>query len=327
MNMKTNWRSVRSAGMMLLLCLFLAACGSRNGGSSSEEEYVRCSTEQMLLLVASERKQTEELYTDRIWEVKTGASGRRYEEAFFDEMKRFFVELTAMNGIAAERGVKLDAGEKKALSLAAEAFYETSVRGQEALKGMTQEDTEEIFRQYALAVKLRRTMLEDRSAEVSESEAKVIRIQQIRTADENTAMQIYDRALGGADLYALAKAYDTERSIALKVGKGEMAKPLEEAAFALEDGEVSAPVLYDGQYYIFRAVDSYDETETALRRQSLQTKRLQDIVREACRIYQKKHRIAMDPDSWDQVVKQAGFPYSGENFFAAVKEALENEGL
>ena len=195
------------------------------------------------------------------------------------------------------------------------------------MNGMTGEDTEEIFRQYALAVKLRKTMLEDRSAEVSESEAKVIRIQQIRTPDENTAMQIYDRALGGADLYALAKAYDTERSTALKVGRGEMAKPLEEAAFALEDGEVCAPVRYDGQYYIFKAVDSYDETETALRRQSLQTKRRQDIVREACRVYQKKHRIAMDPDSWDQVVKQAGFPYSGENFFAAVKEALENEGL
>ena len=313
--------------MIFLLCLFLTACGTRNSGNASEEEYVRCSTEQMLLLVASERKQTEDLYTDRIWEVKTGASGRRYEEAFYDEMQRFFVELTAMNGIAAERGVKLDAGEKKALSLAAETFYESSVKGQEELNGMTGEDTEEIFRQYALAVKLRKTMLEDRSAEVSESEAKVIRIQQIRTPDENTAMQIYDRALGGADLYALAKAYDTERSTALKVGKGEMAKPLEEAAFALEDGEVSAPVRYDGQYYIFKAVDSYDETETALRRQNLQTKRLQDIVREACRVYQKKHRIAMDPVIWDQVVKQAGFSYSGENFFAAVKEALENEGL
>ena len=80
--------------MILLLCLFLGACGSRNSGNASEEEYVPCSMEQMLLLVASERKQTEDLYTDRIWEVKTGSSGRRYEEAFYDEMKRFFVELT-----------------------------------------------------------------------------------------------------------------------------------------------------------------------------------------------------------------------------------------
>ena len=141
MNMKINWRSLCFAGIIFLLSLFLAACGTRNGGSASEEEYVRCSREQMLLLVASERKQTEDLYTDRIWEVKTGASGRRYEEAFYDDMQRFFVELTAMNGIAAERGVKLDAGEKKALSLAAENFYESSVRGHEELNGMTAEDS------------------------------------------------------------------------------------------------------------------------------------------------------------------------------------------
>ena len=89
----------------------------------------------------------------------------------------------------------------------------------------------------------------------------------------------------------------------------------------------ASPVLYDGQYYIFRSVDSYDETETAMRRQSLQTKRLQDIVSEACAVYQKKHMVTMDPGKWEQVVKQAGFPYSGENFFSAVKEALENEGI
>ena len=62
-------------------------------------------------------------------------------------------------------------------------------------------------------------------------------------------------------------------------------------------------------------------------RQSLQTKRLQDIVSEACAVYQKKHMVTMDPGKWEQVVKQAGFPYSGENFFSAVKEALENEGI
>ena len=48
---------------------------------------------------------------------------------------------------------------------------------------------------------------------------------------------------------------------------------------------------------------------------------------EACAVYQKKHMVTMDPGKWDQVVKQAGFPYSGENFFSAVKEALENEGI
>ncbi|MBQ7534709.1 MAG: peptidyl-prolyl cis-trans isomerase [Stomatobaculum sp.] len=325
--MKRNWRFLRSAGAILLLCFLLAACGGKDGNGAAEEQSVPYSEEQMLLLVASERKQAENLYTERIWEVKTGASGRRYEEAFYEEMKRFFVEMTAMNGIAAERGVKLDAGEKKALSQAAETFYQTSVRGQEALQAMSPEDTEEMFRQYALAIKLRRSMLEDRRAEVSESEAKVIRIQQIRTPDENTAMQIFDRAQGGADLYALAKAYDTERSTALKVGRGDLPKQLEDAAFSLEDGQVGDPVLYDGQYYIFKAVDSYDETETAMRRQGLQSKRLQDIVREAYRVYQKKHRITMDARNWEQVVQKAGFSYSGENFFTAVKEALDHEGL
>lgn len=286
------------------------------------EQPVQYTAEQMLLLTASGRQAVEKLYTDRIWDVRTGAAGRRYEDAFYEGMKQFFVELAVMNGIAAERGVKLDAGEKKALSDAAREFYASSVEGREPLGNLSEEDTEEMFRQYALALKLKNQMLQDRKTEVSESEAKVIRIQQIRTPDENTAQLIFDRASEGADFYALAKAYETERSTSLKTGRGSLPEELEKAAFSLEDGEVSSPVLYDGQYYIFKSLDSYDEAETAVRRKGLQAERLRDVLADACRDYRRRYRVSLDSQRWEQAAAQAGFPYEGESFFTAVKEAM-----
>ncbi len=282
---------------------------------------------QMLLLVASEKQHTEDIYTEKIWDIQIGGTGRNYRDAFFDEMKQFFIEMTAMNGMAAERGIKLDSSEKKKLTEAAEEFYLSSVAPEEKLAGLGSDETAEMFLQYALAMKLRSSMMQDRRAEISESEAKVVRVQQLIADDENTASQIYERAAEGADFYALAKTYGTERSASLKVGRGELPAPLEEVVFSLEDGQVSEPMIHEGRYYIFKAVDSYDEKETAIRRQGLQSEKLRSIVREAYTGYIRKHRITMEDALWDQVREASDFSYSGEDFFSAVREAMQDESL
>ena len=106
---------------LLVLTLLLGGCGKEEEARGPEKVSLRLNEAQMLLIASSERKRTEELYTDRIWQVEVGDGGRTYEEAFGDRMKEFFIELEAMDCLAEAQGLKIQGEERKRLDDAAAA--------------------------------------------------------------------------------------------------------------------------------------------------------------------------------------------------------------
>lgn len=329
---KTEYRAripalFRLSALVLLIAVFLSACGKKEAAEpETKETPVPYTAAQMTLVVSSERQRTEAVYGERIWKVPAGNDGGNYEQAFYGQMREFFIELAAMNGMAAERGLKLGTEERRRLAEAAERFYtEISASGGASVPG--REETEDLFFQYALAQRLKESMVTDRRAEVSENEAKVIRIRQIVNSDRAMAETALDRAMNGADFYALAQSYSDSRTIEFRAARGELPAACEEAAFALEDGEISPITEADGKFYIFMCVDSYDEAETAIRRQAMQAARLKRIVNEAYGKYLSEHIITVDEAAWESVVANAAGSFQGADFFAAVREGMEDEGV
>lgn len=309
---------------LLALTLLLGGCGKEEEARGPEKVSLRLNEAQMLLIASSERKRTEELYTDRIWQVEVGDGGRTYEEAFGDRMKEFFIELEAMDCLAEAQGLKIQGEERKRLDDAAAAFYETSVAGTDLADRLSRDDTAALFRDYALALAERNAMMSDRRAEVSESEAKVIRVQQIITDDPAAAEKALERAQSGGDFYALAQTYSRNRSIQVRLTRGELPQEAEDAVFRLNDGELSGIVQAGGLYYIFKCIDAYDEKETALRRQTMQEERLRTVVSEAFEDWCDGHSVEIDSQIFGNVLETAKTgSYQGEDFFAAVKAAAQ----
>ena len=310
--------------VLLALTLLLSGCGKEEEARGPEKVSLRLNEAQMLLIASSERKRTEELYTDRIWQVEVGDGGRTYEEAFGDRMKEFFIELEAMDCLAEAQGLKIQGEERKRLDDAAAAFYETSVAGTDLADRLSRDDTAALFRDYALALAERNAMMSDRRAEVSESEAKVIRVQQIITDDPAAAEKALERAQSGGDFYALAQTYSRNRSIQVRLTRGELPQEAEDAVFRLNDGELSGIVQAGGLYYIFKCIDAYDEKETALRRQTMQEERLRTVVSEAFEDWCDGHSVEIDSQIFGNVLETAKTgSYQGEDFFAAVKAAAQ----
>ena len=133
------------------------------------------------------RRETEAVYGSEIWEKRVSGGTKTFSEAYFDELRQFFYELSALNGMAEERNVKLDTEETRRLHEAAQRFYTESVQGQSGFGSLGEEEVEFMFQQYARALKLRKVMREDRKAEVSESEAKVIHLQNAVLESRETA--------------------------------------------------------------------------------------------------------------------------------------------
>lgn len=311
---------------VLCIAALIGGCGAEKQ-QEVEEIPVPYSAQQMALVALSAFREAEQVYTDTIWRVAAGEGGETYEKRYLQRLKTFFIEMTAMDRMAEQREVKLSDGEKKRLEDAADRFYEDSVRQEPKLNGLDQEGTRALFLSYGLALKCKREIMAARDVEVSQSEAKVIRIQQIAVDNTEDAEQIHLRAMEGADFYLLAKTYAKGRPVDLKVGRGELPEEVEAAVFNLEDGAVSDVIESDGHLYIVKIVDSFDEAATEIRRQSMQAERAKKRIGEALRRFLLEKRIEMDGGDWKRVEQLIGRGYQGEDFFEAAGRAMGDEGI
>ena len=113
----------------------------------------------------------------------------------------------------------------------------------------------------------------------------------------------------------------------MEVSRGELSKETEQVVFSLEEDELSPVLEENGKYCIFKCTDSYDETETALRRKELQAERLQAVVESALDDYRDRYSVIMDEARWKSTVNAADALYEGDDFFAAVKEGMRDAGV
>jgi len=324
--------------VLLTVLLFssgcLTACGRTNTedpnqgtAASSKTETVPYSTQQMLLVLLSQKKHVQEVYTDKIWDTKVMSDGTPYKDIFFDEMKTFFCDMATMNRLAEEKNIQLSAGEKKKLDDAALRFTDSSVKITEALKNMTAEETAQLFEQYILSGKVKDVLISENRVEVSDSEAKVIVFDQIVVNSQETADGILSRIQAGEDFYSLAQEYSDAGDIAVTAGRSDLKKEVADAAFSLENDEVSGIIQADGRYYILKCVNSYDREETAIRKKLLEKERLRTTVRSVYVNFAAQHAVTMDAADWSRVLAKSSEEYEGEDFFSAVKEAVKNEGV
>lgn len=312
----------------IVLCLILcSACARGNRERDSEERVVSFSAQQMLLPVLSAKNTAEQVYTEKIWQITVGADGKSYREQYLERLRDLFVTVEIMNGIAEERGVRLEAAERKNLIAAAEAFYDSSVRIAPALSGLSESETESLFLSYALALKVRETMASEKQAEVSVDEAKVIRLQRVVAGDRDTAEQLRERAEARENFKTLANETASGESFFMKVSRGELSRKTEQEVFSLEEGEISPVLEENGKYCIFKCTDSYDEEETALHRKELQAQRLHAVIESALENYRSRYRVIMDEARWRDTVSAADVQYTGADFFAAVKEGMRDAGV
>lgn len=115
--------------------------------------------------------------------------------------------------------------------------------------------TKDFFVNYAKH-SLMEKQLFDKVLEGREFKAEMVSARHILVKDEETAKEVKAKLDAGEDWNALASEYSIDDSNKDKGGdlgwfsRGEMAQPFEEAAFALEPGQISDPVKSDFGYHI-----------------------------------------------------------------------------
>lgn len=288
-------------GILLILTalvLLLSGCEAKIPLVSEIKDTNVYSLPQSMIILTTERNQYQQLYTSQIWGVDL-PGGQTFELYLMDQVKEFLQEMKMMNLLAANKGVILTSGEKEEVRKAAEEYYSSLTPDDIAYMGISQSDVKTMYEEYYLSNKVVVDLTRDMNLEISDSEAKVIVIDQIVMSDKAAAEEVLLKTQEqGADFQALAREYSEDGTMERKLGRGENKGPLEDAAFKLSAGEISPVIEDQGKYYIIQCVSDYDQDATQERKSGLYTSRKKEAFDQIYAQFKEDNPVTFNDDIW-----------------------------
>ena len=174
-----NWK--KTAAVILLV--FAAVSGIlffKNGFSVRKEtgDTSGFSDAQTMLIITTEANRYRTVYTDQIWQVEVG-DGQSFQTYLLEQIRTFLKEIKIMNLLADERGIQLTGQEKEQLRQLSSEFYQSLTEADRACTGAGEEDVYVMYEAYHRANRLVDEVTKNVDLEISDSEARVIKVQEL----------------------------------------------------------------------------------------------------------------------------------------------------
>lgn len=243
-------------------------------------ETISCTLPEMMVYLTNIQNQYESVYGTEIWNINLG--DMTLEQNVKDIALAQIAQIKTMNLMAEKYQVELTKEEKEQAEYIAKVYYASLNETEIEAMGVSQEIIEGLYREYALANKVYQYIIKDINPEISDDEARTIKVQQIllktyatdgtgrkieytEKAKEDTyktACEVWEKAMAGEDFDELIRHYSEGEKSTCSFGKGEMDPAFEKAAFNLGTGEISEIVESEEGYHIIKCISTFDKEET-----------------------------------------------------------------
>ncbi|MCD8082722.1 MAG: peptidyl-prolyl cis-trans isomerase [Clostridiales bacterium] len=315
----------RAVVSVVLVAALTACAGSASGqGSSETKPYTR---PQIMLIVANERNRYRDVYTEQIWQVQADDEGTTFGEYLIGEIRSFLGQMQVMNLLADEQGLTLTSRERDSLKELAALYYASLTEADLDYIGADEDDVYTMYEAYYRANRLVDALTEDVDLEISDSEARVMTVQELTFDEPSAAQEAYLLATTeGADFSAVAASLTGEAASEILVGRGERSKEYDDAVFGMEDGQICEPFLDDGVWYLVRCVRDYEEKETLEREERLSLQRKNQAFRRSYDAFAAEHAATYDEAAWEDLSLTEGEDSSTTDFFERYQEMIEQAG-
>ena len=304
---KKRTQKWRAAAFSLAVALAAGGCGESTP-IASEEEVVEASTDAPLRrVVAPASHRSSPAYPPPPGGDPVGDEEVTFQEYLLGEVRHFLEEVKTMNLLADQQQIDLTSQEKERLRELTEDYYSSLTEADKAYTGISEDEVYQLYMEYHRAGKLVDELTKNVDMEISDSEAKVITVQEIRVSDNDKAKRIHTQAMGaGMDFSSLARAVSEDSQIEKSVGRGERSREYEDAVFILAEEEIS-PIIRDGDgFYIVKCINEYDEEATLERKQKLALNRKNQAFRKVYEGFAAENPVVLEGNIWDR------FPFADE---------------
>ena len=318
---RAGWTGRRLSGSWAVLCLALmlaiSGCAQRpastNGNKVVDAEFTRG---QIMVVAATERNRYQNIYTGDLWPVKADSDGTTFEEKLMDQIGQFLIELATTNLMADEEGVELTGQEKDDLkNLTKEYYHKLSEQDRDYL-GVSEDEVYDLYCRYFRADKLVAELTKAENLEVSDAEAKVIQIQQIRLDSRQEAETVLTQVqTENADFSSVAARASKDSQIQHTLEWSKDMDVLGKAAFDLEQDHTSGILEQDGSFYILKCINAYDVDATVARKKRLGQEKKTRAFLDIYEPFVKEHTVKLKEDLGQMVDFTKGEECRTDNFF------------
>ncbi len=323
-------KRTRRKWILVLCCLFfiwlLSSC-KREVPSASEITKVQGYTKpQIMIVVSTERSRYQKVYTKDVWKAVL-ENGQTFEEYLLGQIKVFMKNLKTMSLLAEIQEITPTTAQKDKLRQVAEEYYQGLSDEELRYLGITLEDVQYMYQEYFLANKVVGELTREIDMEVSDSEAKVISVEQIQVSDRESAETVYEKAAAeGSDFARIAQETEGAQWSERQIGRGEEEASFEELVFALAAGEISPVIEREGAYYVIRCVDDYDAEATEKRKAQIYAERKRQVFQHIYTRFLEEHEFAISEEPWAEIHFSEEDSVSADNFFSLYREEFGEEG-
>lgn len=362
MKPKTKRKRITAAALAVLLAAgLLAGCGKDKEEAAatqivfttdfSDDEIFRiddlnCTVPEANIYMYTAEDQYTDVYGREIWDTSL-----KHDSKLLDELKDVtlarLAQIKAMALLARSRSIELDEEENARVDEAAEKYISSLDPASIAKLGISEETVRKMYADYALAEKVYNNITANVNPEISDDEARTIKVRHILiktyesdeegnktifgTDRKNAAFQkavaIRKEALAeDADFDALIDKYSDDTTAEYTFGKGTMPESFEEAAFKLGTDEISDVVQTDYGFHIIKCISTFDRDETDANKVRILKQRKKEAFNDTYEAFIKTIHSNINSELWDSLDFAVDEDIKTTNFFDVYNEIFGAEG-
>ncbi len=283
-----------------------------------------CSQKDARVILMNYQKEYSNLYGIDMWEHDYGQE-QSLEEYIKDLTLAQMAQVYTLDVITSEKNVTLSEDEQTKVKEAAKTYLDGLTEEERSYVGISESQVEKLYERYVLAGKLYDSLKTEVNQEVSDDEARVMRLKQIYTTDQTKAQLYLAQIQGGTDFETLAQTANEADTVDITVNRTTFSDEISQKLFALTDGGISDIIEADNGYYIFYCSSSFDAELTDEHKQDVLEQRMSDAVTDTYADYMSQLSSKENQDVWSEVTVDMSLKLESASFMEVYQQYFETE--
>ena len=298
---------------------------------------------QAMLFLLTEKTIYSNSYGEEIWSKKMGEQSA--QEYVKDTVKSQLIQLNAMYQMAQEKEITLTDTQKEQIKKSAQSYYDSLSKEDIDELGIVLSDITNMYTQYAVSKKLVDTVTKDVDIEISDTAARVMKIQYVYLSNQKKGedgettplskkeiknckdtLESIQKAVkeDKKDFSTLAHKYSEDDVVEMELSGSDMTQEFVDAAFALEKGKLSDILELENGYYLIYCVEDYLVEKTEKNKEKMQEERLQEAFNKEYEAFYKKQEILFNESLWNDIDLSELPDLSVTNFYTSYMDEEED---
>lgn len=241
--------------------------------------------------------------------------GTTLEDYVKDVTLSELANIMCMEQLAKQQELTLTEEELKKVAEATDEYYESLSREERSYIGLDKNELKGFYEKYAIAQKLYITLTQGINEEVSDDEARVIRIQQIYVKSEETATLVQQKLANGEKFETLASNYNEAEVIEMNLSRGVYPEAVDDVVFNLDNEEESGMIATEEGYYFIKCLNKYDEELTEANKENIIVKRRKEQFDDKFIEFVENSQFELNEKVWEDIKVDTSGNITTKSFF------------